>query len=78
LTKREIEIQALLLRHMANGCITAIVDWQDSSNEEQKPVALAALRARVHQLEAEAGGLDALVEQWEEFGPYFEVQETGK
>lgn len=71
MTKREIEIQALLLRHRANGCITAIVSWEGSYNEEQKSVALAALRARVHQLEAEADGLDALVEQWEEFGPYF-------
>lgn len=73
MTKREVEIQALLLRHRANGCISAITKWEDSFNEESKPVALAALRARFHQLEAEADGLDALVEQWDEFGPHFEV-----
>jgi hypothetical protein len=73
MTKREVEIQALLLRHRANGCISAITKWEDSFNEKSKPVALAALRARFHQLEAEADGLDALVEQWDEFGPHFEV-----
>ena len=75
MTKRDVEIQALLLRHKANGCISALVRWQNSDNREQAPIAMKALQERVHQLEAEADGLDALVEQWEEFGPYFEVQE---
>lgn len=75
MTKREVEIQALLLRHRANGCISAITRWESSYNEETKPTAIAALRSCFHQLEAEANGLDALVEQWEEFGPYFETIE---
>jgi hypothetical protein len=72
MTKRDIEIQASLLRHKANGCISAIGKWRDSTNEEQKPIAIAALQTRVHQLEAEADGLDALVEQWDEFGEHFQ------
>lgn len=74
MTKREIEIQALLLRHRANGCITAITRWESSYNEEQRAAALAALRSRFHQLEAEADGLDALIEQWDEFGQHFEAE----
>lgn len=72
MTKREVEIQALLLRHRANGCLSAIGKWEASFNQEAAKVALPALRARFHQLEAEADGLDALAEQWEEFGEYFQ------
>ena len=71
MTKRDVEIQALLLRHRANGCISAISKWENSMNPQRAPEALAALRARLHQLEAEADGLDRLAEQWDEFGPYF-------
>ena len=71
MTKRDIEIQAMLLRHRANGCISAITKWESSLNLEARDAALPALRARFHQLEAEADGLDALVEQWDEFGEHF-------
>lgn len=71
MTKRDVEIQALLLRHRANGCISAISAWESSTNTQRAPEAIAALRARFHQLEAEAGGLDSLAEQWDEFGPHF-------
>jgi len=72
MTKREVEIQALLLRHRANGCISAISKWKNSFNAEAAKDALPALRARVHQLEAEAAGLEALAEQWDEFGEHFQ------
>lgn len=75
MTKREVEIQALLLRHRANGCISAIASWENSSNRERAPAAIKALQDRYQQLEAEAAGLDALVEQWDEFGPYFADEE---
>lgn len=74
MTKREVEIQAALLRHRANGCISALVRWQNSLNTEQAPLAMKALQERVIQLEAEADGLDALAEQWDEFGPHFDAQ----
>lgn len=74
MTKREVEVQAMLLRHRANGCISGLVKWQNSYNTETAPIAMKALQERALQLEAEADGLDALVEQWAEFGPHFEVQ----
>ncbi len=73
--KREVEIQALLLRHRANGCISAITQWEASPNTQRAPSAIKALQDRYQQLEAEAAGLDALVEQWDEFGPYFADKE---
>jgi hypothetical protein len=72
MTKRDVEIQALLLRHRANGCVTALSSWRYSTNTEAAKVAIPALEARYQTLEAEAAGLDALVEQWDEFGPHFE------
>lgn len=72
MTKRDVEIQVLLLRHRANGCISAITKWQESLNHEAAKDAIPALRARFHQLEAEANGLEALAEQWDEFGAYFQ------
>lgn len=74
MTKREVEIQALLLRHRANGCMSGLSRWEFSTNEEAKKYAVPALKVRAHQLEAEADGLDALVEQWDEFGQYFELE----
>ena len=71
MTKRDVEIQALLLRHRANGCLSGLVKWQNSFNAEQSEIAMKALQERYHQLEAEADGLDSLAEQWEEFGPHF-------
>lgn len=76
MTKRDIEIQALLLRHRANGCISAISRWEMSTNFETAKIALPALRARYATLEAEADGLDRLVEQWDEFGPYFSQEKS--
>ena len=73
MTKRDIEIQALVLRHRANGCISAISKWEMSTNFDAQKVALPALRARFHQLEAEADGLESLAEQWDEFGQYFDA-----
>lgn len=73
MTKRDVEIQAMLLRHRANGCISAITKWEASFNLEAQDAALPALRARFHQLEAEADGLDALAERWDEFGKHFEA-----
>lgn len=74
MTKREVEIQALLLRHRANGCISALSGWRDSVNVEAAKIAIPALEARFQTLKAEAAGLEALVEQWDEFGPYFSVE----
>lgn len=75
MTKQEVEIQALLLRHQANGCMSAISRWRYSLNSEAKDVAIPALEAEYQILEARADGLDALAEQWDEFGQYFENQE---
>lgn len=72
MTKQEVVIQAMLLRHQANGCISALTRWEYSSNNEAKAVAMPALQAEYQVLEARADGLDALVEQWDEFGQYFE------
>ena len=72
MTKRDVGIQALLLRHRANGCMSKIGDWQNSTNTEMAQLAIPALRARIVQLEAEADGLVALAEQWDEFAEYFQ------
>lgn len=72
MTKRDVEIQALLLRHRANGCMAAIHKWEMSTNREAAEIAIPTIRARIFQLEAEASGLDDLVEQWDEFGKYFQ------
>lgn len=72
MTKRDVEIRAMLLRHKANGCISSIITWRDSTNAEEAKIAIPAIKARYHQLEAEAAGLDSLVEQWDEFGEHFD------
>lgn len=72
MTKKEVEIQALLLRHQANGCLSAITRWEYSTNIEARKIAIPALRAEFQVLEARAQGLEDLVAQWDEFGPYFE------
>lgn len=73
MTKKEVEIQAMLLRHQANGCISAITRWEYSTNTEARNIAIPALKAEFQVLEARAQGLDDLVTQWDEFGLYFEA-----
>lgn len=72
MTKREVEIQALLLRHQANGCLSALTSWEYSTNTEARAIAMPALRAEFQVLDARAKGLEELVEQWDEFGLHFE------
>lgn len=76
MTKREVEIQALLLRHQANGCMSAIKKWEHSGNRAAAVIALPAIKAEVHVLQARANGLDDLVAKWDDFGPYFEDKDT--